>query len=70
MTTTLQNELRANRARKSLTQTDVADHLGVTKQTVMCWERGKHALTYEQAWKLADLYGVTLDELGGRNYEP
>ena len=66
MLTTIDRELRAHRARTGLTQEQVARRVGTSKQSVMNWECGKHAMSYEDAWKLADLYGCTLDELGGR----
>lgn len=30
------------------------------------YETGVSCMDYETAWDLADLYGVSLDELGGR----
>ena len=64
------DNLRMYRARKKSTQHEIANKLDVHEQTVANWENGNSMPSYWQAWKLADLYGVTLDELGGRNYEP
>lgn len=58
--------LRSLRARDRLTQKDVAEKVGVNIQTITNYEDGKSSPSYETAWKLADLYGVTLGELGGR----
>ena len=58
--------LRALRARDDLTQQQVADRVGVSACSVANYESGASTPSYRVAWKLADLYGVTLDELGGR----
>ena len=34
---------------------------------IMNYENGKGGIGYETAWALADLFGVTLGELGGRD---
>ena len=58
--------LRGLRARLRLSQEQVAEAVGVTPQTIVNYENGKGGMGYETAWALADLYGVTLDELGNR----
>lgn len=59
-------EFRANRARKGVSQRDVANSIGVNENTIINYENGKTMPDYQTAWKLADYYGVTLDALGGR----
>jgi transcriptional regulator with XRE-family HTH domain len=54
--------LRAARERKKQTQIEAAEAIGVHNQTYSCWERG-HRPSLEQAFKIADWAGVTLDEL-------
>jgi len=56
--------LRKNR---QLTQSDIAAALGSTKQTVGLWENGITTPHAETLPKIADLLGVTIDELF--NYE-
>lgn len=63
---TLAANLRAFRARDRLTQEEVASKVGITPSSVVNYESGKSAPSYEIAWRLADLYCVTLGELGGR----
>ena len=46
-----------------LTQEEVAAHLGVTKAAVSKWERAESAPDMGNLMALADLYGVTIDEL-------
>lgn len=58
--------LRGLRAEMKLKQSDVADAVGVSVGTIANYENGEGGISYETAWKLADFFGVTLDELGGR----
>lgn len=59
-------KLRGLRAEARLTQQQVADAVGVDQLTISNYENGKSAPSYETAWNLAMLYGVSLDALGGR----
>lgn len=59
--------LRAFRARARMKQSEVAAAVGVTANTIMNYENGEGGIGYETAWALADLFGVTLGELGGRD---
>lgn len=58
--------LRGYRAQRRLTQKEVADAIDTSESTIVNYENGKGGMSYATACKLADLYGVTLDELGGR----
>ncbi len=51
-----------------LTQEDVAEKVGVTRQSVAKWESGETVPDLDKCRVLADLFGVTLDDLA--NYEP
>lgn len=59
--------LRALRARKHVSQGEVAQAIGVDPNTVSNYELGNTSPSYLVVWKLADYYGVTLDEIGGRS---
>lgn len=59
--------LRELRARKRVTQQEVADAVGVDATSVYNYENGRTAPTFEIAWRLADFFDVSLDRLGGRN---
>lgn len=63
----LASNLRAFRAKKRMTQSEVAKAIGVSNQTIANYEDGKPGMSYENAWALADLYGVPMSALGGRN---
>lgn len=58
-------ELRAHRAKKNVSQSEAASSIGVNAATLGSWEQ-RAGLSFENAWKLADYYGVSLDELAGR----
>ncbi|MBE5856046.1 MAG: helix-turn-helix transcriptional regulator [Lachnospiraceae bacterium] len=51
-----------------LTQEDIADKLGVTRQSVAKWESGESVPDLDKCKQLADIFGVSLDDLA--NYEP
>lgn len=52
---------------KQLTQEDIADKLGVTRQSVAKWESGESVPDLDRCKQLADIFGVSLDDLA--NYE-
>lgn len=51
-----------------LTQEDVAEKLGVTRQSVAKWESGESVPDLDKCKQLADIFEVSLDDLA--NYEP
>lgn len=58
------NERIKNCRRKSgLTQEQVADEMGVSRQAVTKWENGQSAPSTENLFKLASLFGTTVDLL-------
>ena len=50
-----------------MTQEDLADKIGVTRQSIAQWESGKTCPNLTQSKALADAFGVTLDDLA--NFE-
>ena len=52
---------------KRMTQEDVAEKVGVTRQALAKWESGETVPDLEKCRLLADLFGVSLDDLA--NYE-
>ena len=64
MAKTIQNNIRRLRFdRKEMTQQELADKIGVTRQTVNAIELGKYSPSLEVAFKIADVFGVPLDEV-------
>ena len=53
---------------RNMTQEDVAEEVGVSRQAVAKWESGETAPDLEKARLLAGVFGVSLDDL--TNYEP
>ena len=51
-----------------MTQEDVAEKVGVSRQAVAKWESGETAPDLEKARLLAEVFGVSLDDLTG--FEP
>ena len=51
-----------------MTQEDIAEAVGVSRQAVAKWESGETIPDLEKCKLLAELFGVSLDDLA--NYEP
>lgn len=51
-----------------LTQEDLAEKVGVTRQAIAKWEAGETMPDLERCRKLAEIFEVSLDDLA--NYEP
>lgn len=51
------------RKKKGLSQEDVAEKLGVSRQTISKWETDETLPDIRQSKKLAVMYGLLLDEL-------
>ncbi|GAA2407829.1 helix-turn-helix domain-containing protein [Nonomuraea africana] len=62
--TRITNTIRALRfAHGEMTQADLADRLGVTRQTVIAIEKGRYSPSLEMAFQIAGVFGVPLDEV-------
>lgn len=59
----MKNNIRELRKELGLRQEDVADILGVTRQTINAIENEKYNPTLELAMKLAKLLNTTVEEL-------
>ena len=59
----LGNNLFHARKRRGFSQEDVAQRLGVSRQTVSKWETGETVPDIRQSKKMAALYNISLDEL-------
>ena len=59
--------LRVLRARRKMSGKEVSDAIGVAGPSLSLWENGTNNMTLENACKVADFYGVSLDELVGRS---
>ena len=62
--TRVTNRIRALRfAHDEMTQAELADRIGVTRQTVIAIEQGRYSPTLEMAFRIARVFGVPLDEV-------
>lgn len=60
----LTNNIRSLRFHTNeMTQQELADRTGVTRQTIVAIENGKYFPTLELAFRIAHTFGVTLDEV-------
>ena len=59
----LNERIKACRQHAGLTQEQVAEALDVSRQAVTKWENGKSAPSTEKLFKLAELFGTTVDML-------
>lgn len=62
----IKGQLRAYRAMADLKQKDLANAIGVNPSTMSHWESGDGQIDLEKAWRIADFYGISLDQLAGR----
>ena len=61
------DELKRLRKLNGYSQSAVAKTTGINQQMISWWEAGKGYPGIEFCIRLADFYGVTLDELVGRD---
>lgn len=59
----MQYSLRELRARKNVTQKEVAKALGITYQTYNAWEQDISNVGISKVYALAEYFGVTIDEI-------
>lgn len=59
--------LKYQREVNGYTQNSLAKAVGISQQKISYYESGKHSPPIEDCVKLADFYGITLDELVGRD---
>lgn len=57
--------LRAARINANLTQQEVADKTGVSKHTIINWERGRTKPKKHILIALSSIYGIDIDSLKG-----
>ena len=62
--TRVTNSIRSLRfANGEMTQADLADRVGVTRQTIIAIEQGKYSPSLETAFRIARVLRVPLDEV-------
>jgi putative transcriptional regulator len=58
----IRNRVKELRALRGITQQDLADQVGVTRQTVIAIEQDKYSPSLETAFKVALALGVPLEQ--------
>jgi putative transcriptional regulator len=59
----MRNQLRLLRAERSWSQAELAQRLGVSRQTVNAIETGKYDPSLPLAFQMADLFGLLIEEI-------
>lgn len=59
----MENSVAARRDELRWTQTDLAERLGVSRQTVLSIEKGKYDPSLPLAFKLAEVFGCKIEDL-------
>lgn len=59
----ISKRLKCARESKSITQEELADKLGVTRQTISSWENGKSYPDIVSIIKISDIFDISLDKL-------
>ena len=59
----MRNRIQELRKERKIRQEDLAEAVGVTRQTIISLENGKYNASLVLAHKLAQLFGVTIEEI-------
>ncbi len=59
----MQTRIQELRKAKKVTQSELADAVNVTRQTIISLENGKYKASLILAHKLAQFFGITIEEI-------
>lgn len=59
--------IKLNRVEQGLSQEKLAKLIGVTHASISYWENGVNIPNVNDCWKIADVLGISIDELIGRD---
>ena len=59
----MNNRLKVLRAERDWSQADLADHLGVSRQTVNALETGRYDPSLPLAFRIARTFGLTIEDI-------
>jgi len=66
----LSNKIRELRFKNGeMTQKQLAEHVGVSRQTMNAIENGRHAPTVDVAIRIADVFRISVDQLFDLDYD-
>ncbi len=64
------NRIKEMRESKRLTQQDLADAIGMTRQTIVAIEKGKYSPSLEAAFRIAHTLGTNLEDVFLWQHQP
>jgi len=59
----MKNKIKVFRAMHDLTQEDLAQTIGVTRQTILAIEKGKYVPSLDLAFRIARHFQVTIEDV-------
>lgn len=59
----MQNRIQELRKERKLTQSELADQLEVTRQTIISLENGRYNASLILAYKIARFFGLTIEDI-------
>ncbi len=59
----IDNDIREMRVERGLTQEELADSIGVTRQTVIAIEKGGYVPSLELAFRIAREFGKSVEDI-------
>ena len=59
----MKNNIKELRKNKKLRQEDLAEKLGVTRQTIIAIENNKYDPTLELAMKISEFFGLSVNDI-------
>jgi putative transcriptional regulator len=59
----MKNRLKVLRAERDMSQADLADRVGVARQTIVALEAGKYAPSLPLAYKIARQFSVPVEQV-------
>ena len=59
----IKNRIREYRARFNMKQEELAEKVGVRRETIANLEKGRYNPSLALAWHIAQVFGVTIEEI-------
>ena len=59
----METKIRELRMANKISQAELADEMGVTRQTIISLEKGRYNASLELAFKIARYFGKTIEEV-------
>ena len=59
----METKIQEHRKANKISQAELADEMGVTRQTIISLEKGRYNASLELAFKIARYFGKTIEEV-------